>query len=552
VNRDGIERGAPWAFAALAVVAFAYIVWRGRGNTFFYDEWSWLVTRRTGLHAILSAYNTQMELAPTVLYQVMYRTVGLAHYWVYRVFMAVADVGLVATLFTYAYRRVGAAAVLFCLPMLFLGSGWEYVLWMVNIGFVTSIALGIGGLLVLDRDGPRAGPATCALLVASLLCTEYAIVFAIGIGVELTWRDRSLRRAYVWLTPLVLYALWWIPYHQPSMISQNVTVAPSFVAELVSAALSGFVGLSQDIVSGDWGPALTVAAVALLLVRYRRSSPSPRAVAVMVAALAYWLLVALGRANLGDPTGPRYVYAGSVFAILIAAEALRGIRISWTALGIGTAVAAGAVAGNIRVMRLGEGELSTGSHTVRAELTAVQLARSFISPAFAIDSHYMPGISAGQYLAAIDQLGSSPADSLTALRSEPEYARTAADQVLVNGGELSVSYAPGSSSPAGPAPAVVFSAAGTVSTVGACVDFNHHGDGGALDLRLPTGGLRIRPAAGPIVQVYVRRFAAGFEAGPIASVSASAGVVVRAREDTSAEPWVVRISSQQPVTACAL
>jgi hypothetical protein len=548
-----LERIATPAFAALALIAFVYIMAKARGNTFFYDEWTWLIGRRSGWSGIISSYNQHLVAAPSALYQLLFHTVGLRDYWVFRALQTLAHVGCISAVFVFARRRVGGpAALLLVAPLLFLGYAWEYVLWAINIGFVSSIGLSICALLALEADDPRRGMLACVLLVVALACSEFAIPFVVGIAVELCWRDRSPRRAYVWAVPLVLYAAWWLGYHQSSNAAHNLTAAPAYAADLAASALGGLFGLNID-----WGRPLLVAGVLMVGWRLTRPAATPRLFAVTLAAALFWFLVALGRAQLGEPTASRYIYTGATLIVLVAAEAARGSHLNRRQLCAGALVALFAVAGNIRAMTGGEAELRLGSQAARAELAAITFARPVVSAALEVDSHYMPGITAGLYFAAADSLHSTAADSLAQLAQEPETARTAADGLLVRAGEVSGTVAsarpPGlrAGALAAAPPTVAGDTGGSVRTAGRCVVFTPAGAGAAFDLLLPAGGVELRAAAGPSVAVRARRFADGFEGNPVATINGGGAIVVRPVADRASNPWYLRLSPYQAVTACA-
>jgi hypothetical protein len=542
------ERRATWlAFAALLVIAFVYLSFKGRETSFFYDEWGWIQQRRSGLHWILASYNQHLLAVPIALYQLLFGTVGLAHYWVYRLFETVAHLSCATLLFVYARRRIGSAAVLLTLPILFLGSGWDYVLWPVNFGFVASIALGIGALLSLDRRDRRGDLLAGALLVVGLACSEFTIVFLVGMAVELLWRDRSLRRAWIWGIPLLLFAAWWLGYHEPSMARKNMTAAPAYAADLAANAMGGLFGL--DI---NWGRALLVAAVLILARRLTLPGAlTPRAAALLVAAGVFWLVVALGRAQLGDPTASRYVYTGAILIVLIAAEALRGVHLSYQALALGGLVAIFALAGNIAALTAAGNFLRVAARVVTAELGALQVARGIAPAGLAVDPKYAPVVFAGSYFAAVDSIRSSPADSPQRLLRQREDARTAADGLLVRAGELQVTGSTGSPALAARPPTVELASVGAVTSRGSCVEFRSAGSGSTLDLTLPAGGLEVG-ASGPPTQVRARRFDAHFEGNPITALPGGGTVIIHARKDRSALPWHLRISPLQPVRACAL
>jgi hypothetical protein len=555
-----IPRGAAWLlFCLLALLAGVYLMVKADGNTFFYDDWTWLATRRSGLHAILAAYNDHMLIGATALYQWLFHTVGLRSYWVFRLFGTAAHLILAAVAFAYGRRRLGAPALLLVLPFLVLGSGWEYVIWPINVGFVGSIALSTGALLVLD--GPqrslRRDATALGLLVLALLGSEFTVLFAAGLAVELTLRDRSLQRAWIWAIPLALYALWWLGYHEPAAATR-LDATPGFAAALAAAATGDLLGL--DI---NWGRPLFVALLALLAWRWSRSPAlNPRLAGLIVTAGAFWLLVALGRASGGDPTAPRYAYTGALLLILILAELLPCAPWRPSALVAGGVLASFAVGGNLYDLTQGEDGLRVASQTARAELGALQIARRFVPPTLPIDPHYMPGLTAGEMLAAFDQLHSDPGDAPSAIPGEGGSAAAAADHLLVVGGALRLTAsaagalsgsAGGARSPGGAVPALEAATNGALTRHGPCIALRSRGSGASLDVRLPAAGLRLRAAPGPGVAVYARRFAGRFGVAPaIGSIAGGGTLIVTPRPDGVNRPWSLRLSPHQLVTACTV
>jgi hypothetical protein len=219
-----------------------------------------------------------------------------------------------------------------------------------------------------------------------------------------------------------------------------------------------------------------------------------------------------------------------------------------------------ALAGNVYELSGGENGLRLASEVARAELGALNLARSYVPRAFLIDPHYMPGITAGQLLSAFDDLRSDPGDAPASIPREGAVASAGADRVLIEAGDLIVSpprARGGAGSVAGVAatgmaPHVVGSAGGAVSRDGRCVSFRSAGAGASLDLALPAIGLRLHAAAGPPVSVYARRFAPRFGiAPPLTALNGDGSVIVRPRADSISRPWFLRLSPDQSVLACA-
>ncbi len=544
----------PWAaFGVVLVVAFVFLLLEGRGNTFFYDEWSWIETRRSGLDAILSSYNQHMEVAPLAIYQLLFHTVGLAHYRYYRLLAALGHLACVVSVFIFARRRVGWLALPLIVPFAFFGAGWEFILWGLNFGFTTSIALCIAALVWLESDHPRRSAVGCAFLIAGLLFSETAVLFAAGVAVETTWRDRSLRRAWVWAIPAALYGAWWPAYYQPYLSEHDYGALPTFTAKLAANAAGGMFGRGPK--SGWLVLAAIIVLVCVRLVRNRAFSP--RLVGLAITLAAFWGLVAVGRAQLGDPGASRYIYTGAALLLLLVLESLRGVRVDrWSATAV-TAVSALALIGNLRAFSPGEAELYVGSRSEAAELTALQLIRSRVPPGFVLDPHWGPQIIAAAYFSAVDALRSTPADSLSQLVRARESMRSAADDVLVRGGEIVIHPAPRLVQLAPTLPRLENQFVGRHRQAGRCLLLLSRGSGSTFDLTLPAGGLELlaRPSGStqtPPTDVRVRRFASGYENGPVAVLSGSMGIVISSVPDAVPSPWHVRVSPYENITSCSL
>ena len=102
-------------------------------------------------------HNEHLSLVPVLVYKLLFSTVGTDSYVPYRVAGLLLHCGVAALLFAYARRRVGELLALGAAAIvLFLGTAWPDVLWPFQIGFLGSLAAGIGALLALDReDTPR-------------------------------------------------------------------------------------------------------------------------------------------------------------------------------------------------------------------------------------------------------------------------------------------------------------------------------------------------------------------------------------------------------------
>lgn len=533
-------------FGMVLLAAFVYLMWTGRGNTFFFDEWGWLEEQGSGLQWLLRPYNQHLQLVPLGVYYLLFHTVGLDHYWVWRLIQTSVHLGAVAVIFEFARRRLGWLALPLVLPVALLGSGWDYVLWPVSMGFVASIGLGIAALLAVERGDRRGDSLALALLLAGLVCCEFAAFFAVGIAVETLFRDRRLTRAWVWAIPLAAYALWWLAYQGATGASHNLGAVPGFVVDLAASGVGGLLGL--DI---TWGRSLLIAALLVFGWRIARGGAvSPRAVGLLGTMGTFWLAVALARAQLGTPDATRYVYTSAILLVLLLAEVFRGASVGRWQLIVSGLFVVFALSGNLKVLRAAEGALRVATQQVSAELGALQVARAIAPARLAVDLRYAPVLYAGPYLTAVDQLHSSPADTPPEMLHAPETARAAADRLLLRAGDLRVTSTAPTLSSARLALSVAVTGGSAISH-GPCVQFRPSRPAARLDVILPPHGIDVHPAAGPNVEIGVRRFAAGFERAPLPTVGAGRGTSIDPVRDGSSQPWYVRLSPVQPIEVCS-
>ena len=191
-RRRSLPAGAGWiAFGALALVAFAGLLYLGRSTTFYFDEWDWVQGRRAwNAAALLEPHNEHLSLVPVLVFKLLFSTVGTDSYVPFRVAGLLLHCGVAALLFAYTRKRVGellalgAAAV-----VLFLGTAWPDVLWPFQIGFLSSLAAGIGALLALDREDRR-GDVIAAVLLGVALASS-----SLGLPLLAALRARGARAA---------------------------------------------------------------------------------------------------------------------------------------------------------------------------------------------------------------------------------------------------------------------------------------------------------------------------------------------------------------------
>jgi hypothetical protein len=247
----------------------------------------------------------------------------------------------------------------------------------------------------------------------------------------------------------------------------------------------------------------------------------------LAALAAFWISIGLAFGLGRTPTTIRYAYPGTVLALVIAAEAFRGIRPSPRALAVLIALTAFSLGANLYRLQLGASFFRQYSDTQRAQLTAMEVARPHIDPAFVLKSFLAP-VPAGPYLAAVDRNG-SPAYTPSALAAQPESVREAADSTLASALGLRLRR---------PASAV---------RAAHCRRLAPSPTRQPLFLARPPGILLSARVAGPVT---VGRFA-DQPTVSVGSTRAGKLVALAIPRDALRAPWYVALAAKgQPVTVC--
>jgi hypothetical protein len=520
------------SLAVLSIIAFVLIYRKGLGTTFYYDEWNFVMNRGAwDLDTFLQPHNEHLSLVPVLIFKLLFATVGLDSYWVFRVLLLLAHLAVVALLFVYARRRVGdwlalAAAVL----VLFLGAAWHDLLVPFQISFVLSVAAGLGALLALDRRDAVGDGLACVLVALGLASSSVGITFAVAVLADTLLRPTRWRGLWIAGVPLLLYGLWSLRYGDPTATSggrsltelarDNLPAVPGYVATSAAGAMGALIGIGID-----WGRPLALAGAIGLGYWLARGRVSPRLLALLAAGVTYWGLGGVFRAHLNAPADSRYLYLGAILVLLIGLELARPVPFTWPlAAVLGVALAAAALA-NFGALRSGSLYLQDWSRFVRAELATLELAGPSTDSAFRPDAVRAPDITAGKYFAAIERYDSSPAATPKEVAHGTEPVRAAADATLLGAFGVRLEPGRGTSAPCRRGAA-------------------------SLEVEVPPSGLAIGAGGSP-VEVRLRGFAAGYPEAAFATVPAGTTSALRipARRDVT---WHAHLTGAGTFSACRL
>jgi len=436
------------------VVAAALVLYETREATLFNDEVALFQNFAAGfdLETVFTPRNGHLLAVASLLYDGVFNAFG-PDYVVLRIVDVIGLAVLAVVLFEYLRRRVDPwLALAPTVVVLFLGASWETVLWPWSVAtFGFALAAGIGALLCIERRDRGGDVAACALLVFALACHSIALPFVVGVAVTLLWRRRNRGRAWVFLIPFLLYAAWWLWAlsfdESPALDSVNLWLIPAYMAEALAVVLASLTGLGATIsgeglnptiqIESGWGRLLAIAAVIALAVRLSRRRVPIALVATLAILATYWALAALSLGPERAPDESRYILPGAVLVLLVAANALVGIRLPSPARIAVAVLAVVAVATGIR--QLHDGALFLRDYSVRAQATAAGIEQAAASVPHGYEPRNDPALAdvvppqlpliADDYLVADDEFGSI-AYSRRELDEDP-LAADVAEQVRV-------------------------------------------------------------------------------------------------------------------------
>ncbi|MEK6277281.1 MAG: hypothetical protein AABM29_04625 [Actinomycetota bacterium] len=571
------------------VAAAALIFWFGRGQSFFADDWNFMLTSRDwSADNLLQPHGGEhLTFFPRLIINTLFEVFGAESQLPFRVVAVSLHLTCAALLYALARRRLGTiAALLPAVVLLFLGAGWEVVMSSFCLPNEMSLAAALGMLLCLDRGDLRGDVSACALLCVSIASFTFGPLFAVGAAVELFLRRGRKRWGRLWVVaiPFALYLAWryWARSHgaHSAIDSENIAAAPTAVVEVLASGLAAVAGLfatpgAPDLgaelrVRPDVGYVLLLGLGGLIALRHRAGwRPSPRfwAIATILFVNSVSIALVLDPASRATDAS-RYAYLTAVLILLMLVEVMAGARLTRAGrLAVGAAVGISLVA-NVAELDPGGRFFREEGEYNRANLGALELTRGQVSPGFVPEDedanifsllpHRDLAFPAGAYFAAVDKLG-SPAYSPAELPGAPQAPRISADQLLGRALPVTAQAAPArvppaaepSSSPPFPVRPGQVAERGTASVAGDCVRLRP--DAGAqarFTLALPPGGFVYGTDPNASVRVRLARFALPVFPVEIAVPPGSAEVLIPT--DRSNRPWNALIDTRSELVACPI
>jgi hypothetical protein len=313
---------------AAAVTVCAALLLLTRTYTFYFDEWTFITSAPDWtLRTYFEPHNEHPVMLLKLVYSLLLATAGLRTYLPYMGALLVAHAANVLLLFELVRRRAGdVAAMAAALVMLVLGAGWEDLLWAFQVGWLASMAFGLGAMLALERRPALAA----ALLTVSLSFAGTGIVFAVAIAVQLLLTP-GRRRDLLWFAaPALALAAWYLAFGRfgehpnPQPTAANILIDPLYALWGLSQGVAGIVGAA-----GWIGYPLLAVALAVLAWHWWRGGLDPFSAGIAAGLLAFFLVAGLTRAQLGwqQSGASRYVYVAALMWLVLLGDAAR--RLPW-------------------------------------------------------------------------------------------------------------------------------------------------------------------------------------------------------------------------------
>jgi hypothetical protein len=529
------------------LVVGVLLMYTARGTTFYYDEWTYIVSKfGGGINSFLEPHNEHFSLIPIAIYKVMFRIFGMRDYPFYRLIVVVMHLVCVGLVYDIARRRIGAwPALVAAISILCLFASWQNLLWAFQMSFVGSVMGGLAAWALIDRDTRRCDIAAGVALGVALSCSGLGIPFVPGIAAELAWQ-RRWRRLWLVAIPFALYVVWYLGYGVNMVTTNSVIQSPQWILEMVAAGVGALAGRDTD-----WGVPLTVLLLwlgAWRVVAVERLSP--RFIGAAITGVAYVVLTGVSRSTIQPPDESRYVYLGAICVVIAAIELLPAMRPTGRAMGVATVFLAAAALMGWQTMHNNALVLRGDSTLLAAQVGAMQLEPAHAPPTYAPDPTIAPPINAAGYFKAMREMGNGAGDSPAAILASSFTDRNAADIVLLQ--VLAPAPAPGPlPAAAAPAPVPAGAADARVARSGPCLAFDPTAPTAVVTLAMPPGGVFIRNHGGAPATLALRRFSLTFNAiaGVVPAHHADALAIP---VDASSVPWYLQLSITGSTRVCGL
>jgi len=427
------DEAATWAFRAALALSLIVLVIVGRHQWFIRDDWAFTFARERlhqakGLDDMLfAAQDGHWMTVPILIWRLIHAVFGTGSYWPYLIPAMACHLGI-TVMVRNACLRVGVSpwtATILTSMLAVFGSGWENIVFAVQLTYNLSLLAFLVHMRLIDHDGPpdRRDYVGIGAGLVAVSSSGFGPFFILGTLVFTVMR-RRWRAAAIATGPTIVVSAWWWAFwgRDPAGDSARgaVTQVPSFVNRGLEAVFQAMTSTSSLV-----GIAL-LATLGVLLWRQRDAASHDLMFAFAVTALSIYVGLGIQRGGFGVETAAtsRYTYFGAVLlmpAYGIAVDLLK--RFGEPAIWAGRLVLIAAAAMNLGALRSNGNDWA---NRAAAERNVLDLVAA--SPRLAtVDQNIAPLFSFSPDVRLRD-LPELVADGAI----HPRAAATPADQALVD------------------------------------------------------------------------------------------------------------------------
>lgn len=291
----------------------------GRHQWFIRDDWAFILTRDRiestfGLDdALFFPQDGHFMPFPILSYRLIEWIFGISSYWPFLVLLMVTHIGCVA-LVRQLCIRVGASpwlSTLVAMVLLVFGSGWENILFAIQITYNYSLLAFLAQLLLVDHDGrvDRRDYIGSALAVIGVASSGFGPFFMLGVGVLLVARKRWIAAVVAVGPQLVVLSWWWLTWGADPAGEESQSTVRGVLRFAKDGVIATFGGLAGSALLAG-----TAAIAALAVVVWRDVDWRQRTmlIALWVTALAMFLGIGLQRSDVSPGIASRYQYMAAM------------------------------------------------------------------------------------------------------------------------------------------------------------------------------------------------------------------------------------------------
>jgi hypothetical protein len=408
----GTDDGAKWAFRVALVGALVVLYVAGRHQWFIRDDWAFVFTRErvhqaSGLDDMLfAAQDGHWMTVPILIYRLVHAVFGVGSYWPYLIPTMACHLGI-AVMVRVLSLRVGVTAwtaTILATMFAVFGSGWENIVFAIQIVYNLSLLGFLVHLYLIDHDGPPNRRDALGVLVGLVAVSSSGFGPFVILGTLIfTLIRKRWKAALIATAPTVLATAWWWLFwgQDPAGDALNSSLGnvPSYVDR-------GLIAVFQALTTPDSMVGIAMlATLAVTLWRQRDTRSHDLLVALGVTGVAIYIGLGVQRGGFGVETAAnsRYVYV--VAALLIPAFGIAVdllSRLAPVALRAGQLLLVAAIGMNISALRSNGNEWANRAAAERniLELVAVSPSRTTVPQ----DLTPLPDFSPDVQIRDIDEL----------------------------------------------------------------------------------------------------------------------------------------------------